>query len=83
MMVEVERYPDLKASQNFRDLQAQIEGTENRIAIERMHFNEAARGFNTKRNGFPALLVATAFGERFREKGYFHRAVVGSGTKRA
>ncbi len=54
LMVVVERYPDLKATENFRDLQAQLEGTENRIAVERMRFNEAAQAFNTQRNSFPA-----------------------------
>lgn len=72
LMVVVERYPDLKATQNFRDLQAQLEGTENRITVERMRFNEAAQAFNTKRNSFPTVMIAAAFGTRFREKGYFH-----------
>lgn len=72
LLVVVERYPDLKATQNFRDLQAQLEGTENRITVERMRFNEAAQAFNTKRNSFPTLLIASAFGDRFKEKGYFH-----------
>lgn len=66
-----EAYPDLKATANFRDLQAQLEGTENRIAIERMRFNEAARDFNTLRNRFPAMFVARSFGERFKDKPYF------------
>ena len=46
-------YPQLKATANFRDLQAQLEGTENRITIERQRFNEAAQAFNTRRNRFP------------------------------
>jgi len=71
LMVVVERYPDLKANQNFRDLQAQLEGTENRIAVERMRFNEAARAFNTKRQSFPTVIIAGFFGDRFREKPYF------------
>src|SRR5436853_834217 len=71
LMVVVERYPDLKATQNFRDLQSQLEGTENRIAVERMRFNEAAQAFNTKRNSFPTVLVAGLFGERFQPKAYF------------
>jgi LemA protein len=71
LLVVVERYPDLKATQNFRDLQAQLEGTENRITVERMRFNEAAQAFNAKRNSFPTLLIASAFGGRFEEKGYF------------
>ena len=71
LMVVVERYPDLKATQNFRDLQAQLEGTENRIAVERMRFNEAAQAFNTKRMSFPTVLIAGFFGSRFNEKPYF------------
>jgi LemA protein len=71
LMVVVERYPDLKATQNFRDLQAQLEGTENRIAVERMRFNEAAQAFNTQRDSFPTVLFAPMFGSRFQEKGYF------------
>ncbi len=70
-MVVVEKYPDLKATQNFRDLQAQLEGTENRIAVERMRFNEAAQAFNTKRMSFPTVLIAGFFGSRFNEKPYF------------
>ena len=66
-----ERYPDLKATQNFRDLQAQLEGTENRIAVERMRFNEAAQAFNTRRSSFPTVLVAGVFGSRFGEKAFF------------
>jgi len=71
LMVVVEKYPDLKATQNFRDLQAQLEGTENRIAVERMRFNQAAQAFNTKRNSFPTMLIAGFFGDRFRERIYF------------
>jgi len=77
LMVVAERYPELKATQNFRDLQTQLEGTENRIAVERMRFNEAAMAFNTKRNTFPTVLVAGLFGSRFQEKPYF-RAVTGA-----
>jgi LemA protein len=77
LMVVVERYPDLKATQNFRDLQAQLEGTENRIAVERMRFNETAREFNSKRNTFPTVILASFFGARFKEKGYF-RAEAGA-----
>src|SRR5438034_11449895 len=68
LMVVVERYPELKATQGFRDLQAQLEGTENRITVERMRFNEAAQGFNTKRNTFPTVLIAGFFGSKFQEK---------------
>jgi LemA protein len=71
LMVVVEKYPELKANQNFRDLQAQLEGTENRISVERMRFNEAAQAFNTKRMSFPTVLIAGFFGSRFAEKPYF------------
>lgn len=71
LMVVVEKYPELTATQNFRDLQAQLEGTENRITVERMRFNQAAQAFNTKRNSFPTVLIAGFFGERFRDKVYF------------
>ena len=67
----VEAYPDLKATQNFRDLQTQIEGTENRITVERQRFNEASQAFNTKRQSFPTVLIAGIFGSRFAEKAYF------------
>jgi len=71
LLVVAERYPDLKATANFRDLQAQLEGTENRIAVERMRFNEAARAFNTRRHSFPTVVIAGLFGDRFRDKAYF------------
>jgi LemA protein len=71
LMVVVEKYPDLKATQNFRDLQVQLEGTENRISVERMRFNETAQAFNTKRMSFPTVIIANFMGERFREKAYF------------
>jgi LemA protein len=71
LLVTVERYPDLKASQNFADLQAQLEGTENRIAVERMRYNQAAQAYNTTRDSFPTVFVATFFGSRFGEKPYF------------
>lgn len=71
LLVVVEKYPDLKATQNFRDLQAQLEGTENRIAVERMRFNQAAQAFNTRRNSFPTVLLAGFFGDRFRDRPYF------------
>ena len=66
-----EAYPALKATQNFADLQAQLEGTENRISVERMRFNEAAQAFNTTRDSFPMVVVAGFFGSRFNEKAYF------------
>ena len=71
MMVVVEKYPELKATQGFRDLQVQLEGAENRIAVERMRFNDAAQNFNTRRNTFPTVLIAGFFGARFQEKPYF------------
>jgi LemA protein len=71
LLVVAEKYPDLKATQNFRDLQAQLEGTENRIAVERMRFNERAQEFNTRRNSFPTVLWVGFFGDRFKEKAYF------------
>ncbi len=71
LMVVAERYPELKATQNFRDLQAQLEGTENRITVERMRFNEAAQAFNTRRDSFPTVIIAGFFGARFQEKPYF------------
>jgi len=71
LLVVVEKYPDLKATANFRELQAQLEGTENRIAVERMRFNQTAQAFNTKRNNFPTVIIASFFGDRFREKAYF------------
>jgi LemA protein len=71
LLVVVERYPDLHATQSFRDLQSQLEGTENRIAVARMRFNEAAQAFNTQRSGFPTVLLAGLFGGRFGEKVYF------------
>lgn len=71
LMVVVENYPDLKATANFRDLQAQLEGTENRITVERMRFNESAQAFNARRLSFPTNLIAGMFGARFAEKAYF------------
>jgi LemA protein len=79
LMVVVERYPDLKATQNFRDLQAQLEGTENRITVERMRFTQVAQAFNTKRMSFPTVLIAGFFGSRFNEKPYF-KAQAGADT---
>ena len=64
-----ENYPDLMANKNFRDLQAQLEGTENRIATERMKFNQAVKDYNTNIRRFPANIIASAFG--FEKKGYF------------
>ena len=69
LMVVVERYPDLKANQNFRDLQAQLEGTENRIAVERRKFNEATRAYNTYIRKFPQNIMAGIF--NFEPRPYF------------
>ena len=67
--VTVERYPELTATQGFRDLQTQLEGTENRITVERGKFNEAVQSYNTKLRRFPASLIAGMLG--FEKKGYF------------
>jgi LemA protein len=72
LMVVVERYPDIKANQNFRDLQVQLEGTENRIAVERMRYNEKAQEYNTARLRFPAVIFSRLLG--FGEKAYFKAA---------
>ncbi|MGF7138968.1 LemA family protein [Roseimarinus sediminis] len=72
LMVVMERYPDLKANENFRDLQAQLEGTENRIAVERRKFNESAQGFNTYIRTFPQSVYANIF--NFEKKAYFEAA---------
>lgn len=69
LLVTVERYPELKANQNFRDLQTQLEGTENRISTERNRFNRAAQGYNTTIRRFPNNIFASLFG--FEEKAYF------------
>lgn len=67
-----ESYPDLKANQNFLELQAQLEGTENRISVARKQFNEVARTYNVSVRRFPANLVAKMFG--FEQKPYFESA---------
>jgi LemA protein len=69
LMVVVENYPQLKATQNFTELQAQLEGTENRITVERMKFNETAQAYNTYIRRFPANIFAGMFG--FEKKAYF------------
>jgi LemA protein len=71
LLVVTENYPQLKATANFRDLQAQLEGTENRITVERQRFNEAAQSFNTRRSSFPAVLFVGFFGDKFATKPYF------------
>ena len=72
LLVTVERYPELKSNQNFLALQSQLEGTENRIAVERRRYNEAVREYNTRLRLFPGSLVASLRG--FREKAYFEAA---------
>lgn len=72
LMAISESYPDLKANQNFMELQAQLEGTENRIAVERKAFNESAQAFNTSIRRFPNNIVASMCG--FEKKGYFKAA---------
>ncbi len=69
LMVVIERYPELKANQNFSELQAQLEGTENRITVERKRFNEVAQAYNTYIRSFPNNLLAGMFG--FQTKAYF------------
>lgn len=69
LMVVLERYPDLKANQNFSELQAQLEGTENRISVERKRFNETAQTYNTYIRSFPTNILAGMFG--FQPKAYF------------
>jgi len=72
LMVVVEKYPELKANQNFLELQAQLEGTENRIANERMKFNETTKTFNVYIRKFPARIFASIYG--FEQKPYFKAA---------
>jgi LemA protein len=69
LMVVVERYPDIKATQNFRDLQVELEGTENRIAVARNNFNDAARTYNTFIKQFPNNLIASL--SKFDARPYF------------
>lgn len=69
LLLVVERYPELKATEAFRDLQSQLEGTENRTSVERKRFNEEAQKFNTVRRSFPAVVIANFLG--FPERPYF------------
>ena len=69
LIAVAEAYPDLKANQNFLELQSQLEGTENRITVERNKFNEVAKEYNTKRRTFPTNIIASIFS--FGEKPYF------------
>lgn len=76
LLVSVEKYPDLKATQNFRDLQVQLEGTENRISVERGRFNDATREYNTVRRSIPTVIVANIAG--FKERPYFKATTEGA-----
>lgn len=69
LLVVAEKYPNLKANEQFLDLSKQLEGTENRIATARRDFNNAAQEYNTKRNKFPTVIIAGITG--FRERPYF------------
>ena len=69
LMVVVEKYPDLKANQNFMDLQAQLEGTENRISVERMRYNESVKAYSLMIKRIPTKWIAGMFG--FSERSYF------------
>lgn len=77
LLVTVENYPELKANENFLQLQAQLEGTENRISVERRRFNETVQSYNTNIKLFPNSIFANFFG--FREKQYF-KATAGAET---
>jgi LemA protein len=72
LLMLTENYPDLKANQNFLELQAQLEGTENRISVERKRFNESVQVFNTSIRRFPTNIFAKMFG--FSSNGYFEAA---------
>lgn len=72
LLVSVEQYPQLKATENFRDLQVQLEGTENRINVERNNFNDVAKTYNTNIQQFPRNLFASMFG--FKPRPYFTAA---------
>jgi len=74
LMVVMEKYPDLKATANFRDLQVQLEGTENRIGVERRGFNEAAQDYNTAVQRMPGAIIAGMFG--FKTRPYFEAQVM-------
>jgi len=78
LLVVVEKYPDLKAVASFRDLMVQLEGTENRIAVERRSFNAAAQEYNTRVRKFPAAIFARMFG--FQPKPYFQATTPGAET---
>lgn len=69
LLVVSENYPQLRATESFKELQSQLEGTENRISVERQKFNEAAQSYNTSRQKFPRVILANLFG--FKERPYF------------
>ena len=77
LLVTVENYPNLKANENFLQLQAQLEGTENRIAVERRNFNEVVQQYNVSIRRFPTAIFAGIFGFRYKE--YF-KSTAGSET---
>ena len=72
LLVSVEKYPDLKATQNFQELQSQLEGTENRINEARRQYNDAAQAYNEGRQKFPKVIIANLFG--FTSRPYFEAA---------
>jgi LemA protein len=72
LLVTVEKYPELKANQNYLNLQAQLEGTENRISVERGRFNDVTQAYNTLRRSFPTVIVASFAG--FKDRPYFKAA---------
>lgn len=78
LLVTVEKYPDLKANENFKELQAQLEGTENRISVARRDYNDASRQYNTSLRSFPKNILASLFG--FEKRAYFEAQ---TGTERA
>jgi LemA protein len=79
LLAIAEQYPQLKANEQFNRLSDELAGTENRIAVERMRFNQLAQEFNTERNKFPTVLMVRFFGSRFAEKAYF-KAQAGAAT---
>lgn len=78
LLVTVEKYPDLKANENFKELQAQLEGTENRISVARRDYNDASRQYNTSLRSFPKNILASLFG--FEKRTYFEAQ---TGTEQA
>lgn len=78
LLVSVEAYPNLKANENFKELQAQLEGTENRISVERQRFNDAAKAYNISIRRFPSNIIASMTG--FEKKAYFEAE---AGTEKA